>query len=516
MPSIGIDFGTTNSLMVAYDKKKNEFLYFKYDNNKPVPTSSTVWFHDNNIIVGKEARDNILKYNETEGHYFEKSIKLKLGKEYSSEIFGVNYSASDIASLILESLKKGASDVLENYISNVDINNAVMTVPINFSGKARKDLRDAANKSGIEVSTFIHEPFAAIIGYYFTKDKNNSFSDIVREIQLLEKKYVLVFDWGGGTLDITIVMIDNGKMIEVGTAELTGKAGDCFDEEIALWAWFKFIDKIGNKYTPEYLENIRIKKWNRLMAIAEKCKIELSSESESMFLLENVIPNEDEEIYEVLTRKEFGKLIERYIELSCNKIDEALKISGLATNNIFKVLMVGGTSNIPSIQDKLREKFGHRVEFLKNADLAIAQGAAVISEMGWIPFLAKDILIELSDGSFYKLFENGLPLVKGENPKISETFTCVDQRNKFAKLIICDGYNQENDSTLGIINVPILSSNRFGDDIDVNASIDNNIILHIKSNSKMINDLNSNISKQKSLEVHKLCFGLECKGGEYD
>jgi len=509
MPSVGIDFGTTNSLIVAYDKKRHEFSYFNYNGDRPAPTSSTVWYHDMNVVVGTEARQNINRYSEVEGHHFEKSIKLRLGTEYIANVFGQEVSASMVASEILKHLRKEALYTWQADKASVDLRKAVFTIPINFSGKARKALRDAANKAGIEVSTFIHEPFAAIVGFYFTRD-DISLGNIMSNLQSLDGKYVLTFDWGGGTLDITVVKIKDGKMIEVGTSELTGLAGDKFDEDIATWAWNKYLDKIGDKYEIDYLESIKKKKWDRLLAIAEKCKIELSEENETCFLMETVVPNEEIGIDEILTRDVFANLISGTICSACNKIDEAIQISGINDINISQVLLTGGSCNIPAIQNKLKEKFGHRVEIIENADLVIAQGAAVVSEMGWMPFLSKDILLELSDDSYWPIFNEGLPLSSLEESKMFETLTCVDQRQKIAKLIIGEGFGQNKDSTLAIINVPILGDKRFGDDICFEARIDRDIILHIGAYSKQVYGYGSNekYSKRKNVEIYKMCFGL--------
>lgn len=509
MPSAGIDFGTTNSLIVAYDKKRHEFSYFNYDGERPSPTSSTIWYHDSDIIVGTEARQNIHRYSEVEGHHFEKSIKLKLGTEYTANVFGQETSASMVAAEILKHLRKEAIYTWQADKAGVDLRKAVFTVPINFTGKARRDLREAANEAGIEVSTFIHEPFAAIVGYYFTRD-NSSLNTIISNLQSLDGQYILTFDWGGGTLDITVVKIKDNKMIEVGTSELTGLAGDKFDEDIANWAWNKYLDKLGNKYQKEYLENIKKKKWDRLLAIAERCKIELSEENESLFLMETVIPNEETGIDEILTRDEFAYLISNTLYSACNKIDEAIKMSGINDINISHVLLTGGTCNIPVIQDKLKEKFGHRVEIIENADLVIAQGAAVVSEMGWMPFLSKDILLELSDNSYWPIFNEGMPISSLEQAKVTENLTCVDQRQKIAKLIIGEGFGQQKDATLAIINVPLLGDSRFGDDIYFEAIIDKDIILHINANSKQVYGYgtNENFSKRKHAEIYKMCFGL--------
>ena len=370
-------------------------------------------------------------------------------------------------------------------------------------------MRKAANEAGIEVSTFIHEPFAAIVGYFFTREEK-TYDGIISDLLSLDGKYVLTVDWGGGTLDITVVKIENGKMMEMGTAELTKKAGDKFDEDIAWWAWYKYLDRIQKgKYTQEYLEEQRKKKWGSMLAIAEKCKIELSSEDTTEFLLESVLPDE-RDLYEELTREEFSQLIQGTIYEACNQIDKALRQAGINDINISEVILTGGTCCIPSIQDKLREKFGHRVETIDNADLVIAQGAAVVAELGWLPFLTKDIQIELCDDSYYALFENGRPIASDIETVKNETFICTDQRNSIAKVIVSDGIGQRKDSTLAILNVPISCNRKFGDDIYLEAKIDKDIILHISANCKMAQDHeDGSYSIRKTAEIYKMCFGLE-------
>ncbi len=511
MAGVGIDFGTTNSLLVAYDKLSNRFTYFNYDGEIPVPTSSTVWYHDNTIEVGGKARSNIHKFSNVEGHHFEKSIKLKLGTDYLTNIFGKGEKPSKVASDILKHILNEAKETWQAE-KVVSLRQGIFSIPINFNGKARKDLRLAANESGIEITTFIHEPFAAIVGYYFTQE-GKRFNDVIDDLHSLNGQYVLTFDWGGGTLDITVVKIEDGKMLEMGTSELTGLAGDKFDEIIAGWAWNKFLNKVSGKYNEEFLESVRKKIWGRLVSISENCKIELSEEKETMILLETVIPGEDEEIAEILTREEFAQQISMIIESACSKIDLAIRSAGISDETINHVLMVGGSCNIIPIQDRLKEKFGARVELVKNANLVIAQGAAVVSELDWKPFLTKDILLELSDSSYYQIFEKNLPIDTEKEAKNSEELTCVDQRNGFAKLIIADGdgLEQRKDTTLAIINVPILGDRRFGDDISLESTIDRDIVLNVSAYSKMVMDYNDREKStiRKTAQIHKLCFGLD-------
>lgn len=516
MPKIGIDFGTTNSVIVAYNKDKNEFTYFNFSRRlggAPIPTSSTVWYHDNIVEVGQKARDNINRYGDVEGHHFERSIKQKLGTGQTLNIFGDPVFPYQVAGEILSYLKKTAIEEWRADKAGVDLSRAVFTVPINFTGEARRELRKSANEAGIDITTFIHEPFAAVVGHFFTKHQDCSSKDIVRRMQELNGKYLLTFDWGGGTLDITVVLVQDGKMLELGTSEMTGVAGDKFDEYIAKYAWNKFVDQYGEKYTEEYLESVRKKKWDRFLAISEQCKLELSRRDSSDFILE-LVTGGSEDLDFTITRSDFEKLIADALDAASNRIDDAIRAAGIQDIDIAYVLLTGGSCYIPAVRERMVEKFGKRVVNVVYADLAIAQGAAVIAEMGWLPFLTKDTQIELSDGSYWPIFEHGMPIAAQGKAHNSEEFVCVDSRQKRAKIIICEGLGNRKDKNLAIMNVPVLGDYRFGDDIVVEAVLDRDIVLTVKGFSKMVMgyDNDENYSIRKSVEIHQLCFGLEFKG----
>ena len=506
MPKLGIDFGTTNSLAVAYDKKDHTFHYFNYIGSKPVPTSSTVWYHDNKVEIGKVARENINKFSNVDGHHFEKSIKSSFGTDSNRYVFGKPVKPYEIASLIIKELKETAiSNQAEDI--GIDMSKAVFTVPINFSGKARNDLRKSANDAGMEVATFIHEPFAAIIGYYFTSVQG-TYADVISKLRSLDGQYLLTFDWGGGTLDITVVKVENGKMKEIGTSELTGIAGDEFDKKIANFVWNKFCNKVCDRYNIAELEKIKNEKWDRLLTNAERCKIDLSLREETDYFVDYI--TEDDDIDEIITRDDLNELLNDSLELANARISDALKTAGIDANEISHVLLTGGTCYIPSVQEKMKKRFGHRVEVVKDADLVIAQGAAVISELGWLPFLTKDVLIELCDDSYWAMFEKGTPVAAEKNAEKSEVFTCVDQRKDIAKVIVCEGIDQQKDKNLAILNVPVLGDHRFGDDIYVQGTLDKDIVLTVKAHSKMVKGYgrDEEYSVQKTAKIHQLCFGL--------
>ena len=298
------------------------------------------------------------------------------------------------------------------------------------------------------------EPFAAIIGYFFSNERTNSSQEVINELNDLGGKFLLTFDWGGGTLDITVVKVVKGKMIEIGTAELTGKAGDKFDEDIARWAWSKFLDKYGSMYNEAFLEQKRKDNWDRILAMAEYCKISLTTLTETPFIVRNII--EEKDIKETITRLDFENLIENTLLDACNEIDKAIKEAGIGDINIDQVLLTGGTCYIPAVQEKLKDKFGHKVNTVNHADLLIAQGAAVISEMGWLPFLTKDISIQLSDDSLYPIFEKNTNIAADGEAKKSEDLVCCDNRGGDAKIIIVEGDGQRKDRNLTVLKVPVL------------------------------------------------------------
>ena len=513
MAKIGIDFGTTNSLIVAYDRDEHEFYYFKFDDmfgDTPIPTSSTVMYHGNNIVVGSKARQKINLHGGDDGYHFEKSIKLKLGQENGIDKFGENIPPYLIAADIIDYIKKFAEKKEMENPKGINFNRAVFTVPVDFKGTQRRSLRKAAAEAGIGVTTFIHEPFAAIIGYFFTKEDKSTIEEVFEDLNTLNGKFLLTFDWGGGTLDITVVKVENGKMIEKGTAELTDKAGDKFDEEIAVWAWDKFESKYKDKYPKAILNQKKKDNWDKILAMAEQCKIILSNKDvyQAPFRVRDIF--EDIDIIEEITRSDFEGLIENIILDASDKIDEAMKAAGISANSISQVLLTGGTCNIPVIKTKLRNKFGHKVNRVKNADLLIAQGAAVISEMEWIPFLSKDISIQLSDDSYHPIFkEKSLIAIDGELQK-SLDLVCCDNRGGKARIIIVESVGKVKSSALTTIEVPVRNITNFKDRISLNASIDKDIVLTVKAHNLAV-DRGGNSPNLIENEVNQLCFGLDFK-----
>ena len=507
MTKIGIDFGTTNSCLVAYDKKSGKFEHFHEEGGVPKPFPSVVWYHDNNITVGKKAKESINRLATDSGHCHVSSIKSKLGTGQEISILGTLRPPFVVAAEIIRYLKSNAiRKIAEN--AGVELHQAVFTVPVNFSGKKRMDLRRAAREAGIEVLTFIHEPFAAIIGYFF----NNR-----AEVPIInyDGKCFLVFDWGGGTLDITVAKSEGTRLFELSTSEMTGKAGDAFDGYLFHYCCARFIEKNRDKYDEEIIIAALERKRDILLAAAEKCKIELSTSETTIFdggevnfsLRDGTF--EYEEFVETVTREEFEKLIMSDIEAAIGKIDTAIRAAGINPEQISLVLPIGGSAQIPLVEKTLRDRFGYKVKTIANPDTVIAEGAAVVAEMNWRPFLSKNIMVELSDGSFWTTFERNT-LLTGALPPKKETFTCVDFRDSEAKIILVEGVSSTSaKKVLGVLNVPTakrgdLPPGVLCDDIEIYFEIDNDFVLTAKGHSKYR-------GHRTTLEIHEICFGIDMR-----
>lgn len=503
MSKIGIDFGTTNSSLVAYDRRNSSFEFFGSEMEKEKPTPSIVWYHDNQIKVGKIVKDNFNKYCDVPGHHLESSIKLKLGSDQKISIFGKLTEPYVVVSEIIKHLK----EIAENNLAlsgGISLESAVFTIPVNFSGKQRAELRKAAAIAGISVETFIHEPFAALIGYLFSKENNQG-------IEAMNGSYVLIFDWGGGTLDITVVKVEKDQMYEMGTSELTGIAGDKFDNELVSLVRNRFIDKYAENFNIEYINEKLDENQDKIQSNCEQCKINLSTKKDSVILVEEIIYDEKKresyDINETIKRSDFETCIQSHIVNATKRIDDAIRSAGISQEQISFVLMTGGTSNIPLVRSVIENKFGSRVKAAINPDLVIAQGAAVVAEMRWSPYLSKNIMVELSDGSFWTAFSKGMPLVREKMPAKEEVFTCVDTRDLEAKLIIVEGkLTSTKDNNLDILNIPIehAPSLRSPDDVVVDFTIDDNIVLKVSGYGKQA-------GKRKHVEINNICFGLEMR-----
>ncbi len=511
MAKIGIDFGTTNSSLVAYDKESGifEFLGAFGGTGKEKPIPSVVWYHDKDITVGKEAKENFNTFCDMPGHHIETSVKLKLGSEKKISVLGEPKEPYEIAAKILKHLKDTAEETAGKQNSRIDLRHAVFTVPINFTGKHRADLRKAAKNAGFDVNTFIHEPYAALVGYIYSGNKS---------LDEINNTSVLVFDWGGGTLDITAVRSYDNHLFELGTGALEGIAGDKFDEELVNLVMERTLKKYAGIIDAEDIKQAFADKKDLLLSTAEACKINLSSKPEVSFRVEymlNESSGKTHHLIETIKRADFNACIEHHIKAAVDCINETLKAAELSHNEVAFVLMTGGSSNIPAVKDALTDIFGANVKWPKYPEFVIAQGAAVITEMNWTPYLSKGIFVKLANDSAHEVYKKFKLLVREEMPPSDLDFNCTDSRDAEARLIIEEGSSMENSElkrlktperkTLCTLNIPVKHEFKgYPDKVSVSFELDNDIVLHVKGRGHFAN-------VEQAASIHNICFGMEMK-----
>lgn len=499
--AFGIDFGTTNSLLSVGGELVNATkpIPLWAENKKPHP--SVAWYRlDEKPCVGFEAKTNMTEMNETLGNRFYRSIKRELGKNRELELPGqLRVPASRIAGDIFKHLKQHYLGSVMNFNNSLDLVEAVVSIPIDFDGRARADLRNAMAEAGMQPTTFVHEPLAAAISHFY---------DPVQKLARLRGKKVLVFDWGGGTLDVCVLGVSNdGKdLIELGTAALDDLAGDDFDISITQALQSRFIEanKIDSK---TFILNPSVE--GRFRNRCELAKIELSTGQDTVVRvpLFHEVGGKTLDLRDNFRRSDFESWIGRQLDLAMATVDKCLKDAGVQAELINHVLMVGGSSNIPEIRRRMEDLFGSRVEIADEPDAAISRGAAIVAAEGWVPFAARKISVKLSDDSYFPVLEQGVELISSQGRRYS--FFCVDPRPGDAYFWFYDHPNdgQEKpcklESFLSIpVNPSISSVAELGKDrLVCDFSISENLTL-------ICNGRSSSVGADRKAEIFDIHFGL--------
>jgi molecular chaperone DnaK (HSP70) len=495
MKGFGVDFGTTNSIAAFYDHKIKKVQPLLSSEMSPHP--SIVWYKaDGAIIVGHDAKKNIMGFSNVEGNEFVSSIKRRLGKGHSLSIFGQKKSVSEVATEIFRHLKKHAQE------DNVQLNNVIVTVPVYFNGQQRRELRKADDDAGLYIKTFIHEPFAAIVGYCYREGSGISLDG-------MQNQLILVFDWGGGTLDITLVQVLDGELRELATSGLEDKAGDYFDEKLSRFAKSSFIDYLQarpNEINPSP-GNI-----GRLLTECERAKKNLSEiENETIQVAQFCrYDGSYHHLKQPVLRNDFENLINNDIKDAIAEVNKALDTANVRSNEIDVAILIGGSSRIPLIKESLRKMFGYRIVEMKNADTIIAEGAAIIDALNLQPIMARDLCAELSDGTDFEIFKSGV-FASPETCKKKVHFYCTDNRDGVAKLVIKEHTGRIHATrplTKNVLSIPVsseLPKPYNHERVIVDFALDRDMVLHVSGKGATQN-------QNAKCEIFDLCFGLSIFG----
>ena len=344
---IGIDLGTTNSCVAVMEGGKPTVIA----NTEGARTTPSVvaFTKTGERLVGEPAKRQAV----TNAEKTISSIKRDMGTDNGRTIDGKKYSPQQISAMILQKLKADA----ESYLGE-KVTEAVITVPAYFNDAQRQATKDAGKIAGLEVKRIINEPTAAALAYGLDNEK--------------EQK-IMVYDLGGGTFDVSIIEIGDGVIEVLATNGDTHLGGDDFDNKIINWMLAEFKAKEGVDLSGDKMAMQRLKE------AAEKAKKELSSATTTNINLPFITATADgpKHFDMDLTRAKFDELTHDLVERTAIPVQNALKDAGLTSADLSKVLLVGGSTRIPAVQEKVRQLTGHEPNKSLNPDECVAIGASI-------------------------------------------------------------------------------------------------------------------------------------------
>ena len=344
---IGIDLGTTNSCVAVMEGGKPTVIA---NQEGARTTPSVVAFTKNGErLIGEPAKRQAV----TNAENTISSIKRDMGTDHGRTINGKKYSPQQISAMILQKLKGDA----ENYLGE-KVTEAVITVPAYFNDAQRQGTKDAGKIAGLDVKRIINEPTAAALAYGLDNE---------------EEQKIMVYDLGGGTFDVSVIEIGDGVIEVLATAGNNRLGGDDFDQKIVDWMISEFKSKEGVDLSGDKMAMQRLKE------AAEKAKKELSAATTTNINLPFITATADgpKHFDMDLTRAKFDELTHDLVEKTAEPVQRALSDAGLTAGDLSKVLLVGGSTRIPAVQDKVKALTGHEPSKSLNPDECVAIGAAI-------------------------------------------------------------------------------------------------------------------------------------------
>lgn len=457
---LGIDLGTTNSAISIMEAGDPEIIE-NTEGDRTTP--SVVGFKDDERLVGKTAKNQIITNSENTV----KSIKRHMGEDHVEKLAGEEYTPREISAMILQKLKRDA----EEYLGE-ELNKAVITVPAYFTENQREATKDAGEIAGFEVERIINEPTAASLAYGL-KDS--------------EEKTVFVYDLGGGTFDISILDLDDGVFEVVSTRGNNQLGGDDFDEKIVDW----MADKFEEEHGVDLRNNDQA--LQRMRNAAEEAKKELSSKKKANINIPFIYQDDEgaKNIDYDLTRAKFESLIEDLVDKTVTPSKKAMEDAGVTHEDIDEVILVGGSTRVPLVQEKVREITKMDPNKSVNPDEAVAIGAAI--QGGALAGEVDDILlldvtplslgVETKGGVFTKLIERNTTIPTEE----TKTFTTAQDNQTQVQIHVLQGERAmaKDNKSLGMFTLEGIPPSPAGvPQIEVTFEIDSDGILQVSAKDK--------------------------------
>jgi len=456
--AVGIDLGTTNSV-VAILEGGDPKVIANAEGHRTTP--SVVAFGKNGeVLVGEQAKRQAI----TNPGRTVRSVKRHMGTDWSVEIDGKKYNAQEISARILQKLKRDAESFLGE-----EVTEAVVTVPAYFGDAQRQATKEAGQIAGLEVLRIVNEPTAASLAYGLDKEHDH---------------LILVFDLGGGTFDVSVLEIGEGVFEVKSTSGDTKLGGDDWDERVMNWLVTEFKNEHGVDLSKDAMAMTRLKD------AAEKAKIELSSVSETEVNLPFITATNEGPIHmqKTLSRAEFERMTEDLVERTRKPFQQAIKDAGVNVSEIDHVILVGGSTRMPSVQKLVAELAGKDPNKSVNPDEVVAVGAAIqagVLKGDVTGILLLDVTpltlgVETEGGVFTKMIERNTTIPS----RRSEIFTTAADSQPEVEIHVLQGERAmaSDNKSLGRFNLTGLPPARRGvPQIEVTFDIDANGIVSVSA-----------------------------------
>ena len=455
--AVGIDLGTTNSVVAVLEGGEPTVIA-NAEGNRTTP--SIVAFKSEEVLVGELAKRQAI----TNPDNTVRSIKRHIGSNWKQNFEGKDYTPQEISARILQKLKRDA----ESYLGD-DVTDAVITVPAYFNDAERQATKEAGQIAGLNVLRIINEPTAASLSYGL---ENN------------EDQKILVFDLGGGTFDVSILEISEGVFEVKSTSGDSKLGGDDWDQRVMDWLIDKFKSSTGIDLSNDKMAIQRVQEG------AEKAKIELSSTSETEINLPFITANDagPQHLLEKLSRSEFEKITADLVERTKEPVEKALSDAGMQFTDIDHVILVGGSTRMPSVQQLVKSLTGKDPHKGVNPDEVVASGAAI--QAGVLKGDVKDVLlldvtpltlgVETKGGIMTKMIERNTTIPT----KRSEVFSTAENNQTQVEIHILQGEREmaSGNKSLGRFTLTDIPAAMAGTpQIEVTFDIDANGIVNVNA-----------------------------------